>query len=241
MRIPALEGLIKRRILVNYTADPNVIQRLLPSKFRPKLHQEKAIVGICLIELHGIRPKGLPAIFGIDSHNAAHRIAVEWDIDGKTKEGVFIPRRDTGSALNALAGGCLFPGEHHKASFKVSEAEGIRLSMVSDDKTVFVDLKGEVSDTMPDNSIFSELSKASDFFRTGSLGYSVTGSGNRLHGVILETKNWVVRPLQIKSVYSSFFEDTERFPPGSIKFDHALIMQDIGHEWHSTEDLLISH
>lgn len=242
MRIPVLEGVIKRRILVNYVADPDVVQAMLPAQFRPKLFRGKAIVGICLIGLSSIRPKGLPAMFGVNSENAAHRIAVEWDEGGVVKEGVYIPRRDTGSALNALAGGCLFPGEHHKASFKVSDVdEGIGVSMVSKDSTVFVALKGKISDTLPEGSIFTEPSKASDFFRTGSLGYSVTESENRLHGVILKTKNWVVRPLQIKSVHSSFFEDNEHFPPGSIKFDHALIMQNIEHEWHSADDLRLSH
>ena len=242
MRIAVLEGLIKRRILVNYAADPNVIQNLLPSPFRPKLFSGRAIVGICLIELNAIRPKGVPAMFGVNSQNAAHRIAVQWDRDGEAREGVYIPRRDTGSALNAFAGGRIFPGQHHKSSFKISESdEKVRLSMVSNDSSVLVSVNGEISDAMPDSSIFQELSNASDFFRTGSLGYSVNGSGNCLHGVILKTKCWVVRPLQIKSVYSSFFEDTERFPQDSIKFDHALIMHNIEHEWHSAEDFPLAH
>src|SRR5256885_147785 len=37
MRIPVLRGVIDRRILVNYRADPDVLSKLLPSPFRPKL------------------------------------------------------------------------------------------------------------------------------------------------------------------------------------------------------------
>ena len=37
--------------------------------------------------------------------NAAHRIAVEWDDGGTIRTGVYIPRRDSSSYLNVLAGG----------------------------------------------------------------------------------------------------------------------------------------
>jgi uncharacterized protein YqjF (DUF2071 family) len=65
MRIPVIQGMIKRRILVNYRADPTVVQRLLPRPFRPKLHAGHAIVGVCLIRLEQIRPAGIPVAFGV--------------------------------------------------------------------------------------------------------------------------------------------------------------------------------
>ena len=139
MNIPTLAGTIKRRILVNFRADPEVIQKILPEGFRPKLQNGKAIAGICLIRLENIRPKYAPEFIGIDSENAAHRIAVEWDEDGETKEGVFIPRRDTSSRLNELAGGTLFPGEHNRAEFDVVESDdAIDFAMHSSDGKIDV-------------------------------------------------------------------------------------------------------
>ena len=82
MRIPTIQGLIERRMLVNYTANPVVIQKIIPPPFRPKVYNRKAIVGICLIRLKHIRPKGVPGFIGINSENGAHRIAVEWDDNG---------------------------------------------------------------------------------------------------------------------------------------------------------------
>ena len=60
MKIPKMHGFIERRMLVNYTADPTTLSKLLPAPFRPKLYKEKAIVGICLIRLKSIKPKGFP-------------------------------------------------------------------------------------------------------------------------------------------------------------------------------------
>src|SRR6266851_9194080 len=100
MRIPVIHGLIDRRILVNYRLDPEVLKKLLPRPFRPKIINNVGIAGICLIRLKEIRPSGFPGVVGIASENAAHRIAVEWDEQGKSCEGVYIPRRDTSSRLN---------------------------------------------------------------------------------------------------------------------------------------------
>lgn len=121
MRIPTIRGIIDRRILANFHIDHKVMANILPAPFRPKIVNGYAIGGVCLIRLTGIRPKFFPLPWGINSENAAHRIAVEWDIDGETQEGVYIPRRDTNSRLNRLAGGTIFPGVHHHARFTVSE------------------------------------------------------------------------------------------------------------------------
>ena len=130
MKIPTIKGIIDRRILVNFTDDPIIVQRILPAPFKPKIYKDKAIVGVCLIRLKYIRPKGLPAFIGISSENGAHRIAVEWPEESKTKEGVFIPRRDTDSFINTALGGKLFPGEHNKAEFEVEE-NGTQISVLS--------------------------------------------------------------------------------------------------------------
>jgi Uncharacterized conserved protein (COG2071) len=239
MRIPVIKGTIKRRLLVNFRADPTVVQRILPRPFRPKLHRGHALVGICLIRLEQIRPAGLPGVLGVSSENAAHRIAVEWtDAAGIQREGVFIPRRDTGSFLNRVAGGRLFPGEHHPARFSVLDSGGhIELSMRSLDGTVSVRVVGDDADSLPASSYFGSLAEASAFFEGGSLGYSVTRDGDRLDGLQLRTLDWYIRALSVSEVQSSFFADRQRFPEGSTEFDHALVMRDLRHEWHKAEDL----
>jgi hypothetical protein len=152
MEIPTLQGIIKRRLLVNFRADAQIVQKMLPPQFRPKVYRDQAIVGICLIRLEEIRPKIAPKFLGISSENAAHRIAVQWEDEaGTTREGVYIPRRDTDSTLNHLAGGRIFPGEHNKAEFRVEEIENeIDFAMKSDDGKVSVKLKGRTSENFPD-------------------------------------------------------------------------------------------
>ena len=49
----------------------------------------------------------MPSFLGVDSENAAHRIAVNWESRGQLHEGVYIPKRNTASDFNYLAGASL--------------------------------------------------------------------------------------------------------------------------------------
>lgn len=71
MRIPTIHGYIDRRILINFTADPEIVKDNIPPPFRPRLFKNKAIVGICLIRLKHIKPRGLPNFMGMHSENGA--------------------------------------------------------------------------------------------------------------------------------------------------------------------------
>ncbi len=67
MQTPALQGIVRRRILVNCRVNPEVIQHHLPPPFHPKLVDGWAMAGICLIRLEQLRPIGLPAAMGTSS------------------------------------------------------------------------------------------------------------------------------------------------------------------------------
>ncbi len=229
MKIPQIKGVIDRRILINYQIDKEILENYLPKPFKPKLINGKGIAGICLIRLKEIRPKGLPKQIGISSENGAHRIAVEWLEKGIKKEGVYIPRRDTSSKLNNLAGGTIFPGIHHLADFTVSEQENnYEVGFVSKDKT-FLSIRARETNIWNKESVFSNLQSVSDFFEKGSVGYSPYK--NDFDGLELKAYNWKVSLLEVENVKSSFFENENVFPKGSVKFDNALLMKNIEHEW----------
>ncbi len=229
MKIPTIKGVIDRRILINYQIDKKTLENYLPKPFKPKLINGKGIAGICLIRLKQIRPKGLPKQIGISSENGAHRIAVEWLENGIIKEGVYIPRRDTSSKINSLAGGTIFPGVHHLADFTVNEKEGnYEVGFVSEDKTS-LSIKAKETNVWNKGSVFENIEDISAFFEKGSIGYSPCK--NNFDGLKLRVFKWKVSLLNVERVKSSFFEDERIFPKGSVKFDSALLMKDIDHEW----------
>ena len=233
MLMPAVAGVMKRRLLVNYRADPKVVQRLLPSPFEPKLQGGHAIVGICLIRLEKLRPAGLPAILTVSSENAAHRFGVTWlDVANERREGVFISRRDSNAWLNYRAGGRLFPGVHHRADFSISDdGAHVELAMSARDGEVRVEVVGDAAEFLPNSSCFDSAEAASAYFEPGACGFSPAHESGKLDGMELCVSDWKVAPFSVVTARSSVFEDERNFPAGSIEFDHALVMRDIRHVW----------
>ena len=218
MKIPTISGIIDRRILINYAVDPAIAKQIVPEPFSPKIINDKAIVGICLIRLKNIRIKGLPASLGFGSENGAHRIAVEWTDGDEQKEGVYVPRRDTSSYFNTIVGGRVFPGKHYHAKFDIKEDEqNYHVAFKSSDDTL-ISIDAQLTDTFNPQSVFKDLSAASDFFKEGSLGYSP--NGNKYEGLLLNTFKWEVQPLKL----TRWFPVSSRTHPFSLKALLCLTM-----------------
>ena len=234
MMLPTVHGYIDRRILVNFTAEPDVVRTIIPAPFRPKIYKGKSIVGICLIRLKNIKLKGMPDFVGVSSENGAHRIAVEWEENGETKEGVYIPRRDTSLRLNTWLGGRIFPGKHYLAKFNVKEGNGnYHVDFTSSDNTTIA-IDATEKAQFNRQSVFGSLENVSSFFERGAVGYSP--NKDRFEGLKLEAYNWKVRPLEVSRVHSSFYEDESVFPKGSVQFDNALLMTQVEHEWQTVSN-----
>ena len=236
--LPTIEGVIDRRVLVNYHVDAERLAALLPTPLQPQVVSGYGIGGICLIRLKELRPKGLPARLGLRSENAAHRVAVEWLDGDQRRTGVFVPRRDSNSRLNAVLGGRLFPGVHHHAQFTVTETgAAVDIRMRSRDGDASVAVQGRVAAGLPPESVFGSVSEASAFFEQGALGYSPSRKQGTLDALELDVTSWKVVPLDVTHVESSFFDDARAFPAGTVAFDSALLMRGLAHQWHQRESL----
>src|SRR5688572_1104578 len=183
MLLDTIHGTIDRRVLLNWRLDPEVLQRVLPPGFRPKLFNGHGIGGVCMIRFAQLRPRHVPAWLGLSSENAAHRIAVEWQQDGELREGVFIPRRDTNSAFNRTLGRRAFTGIFSRARFETSESsQALALRIVRPDGATEVSFAGQLASTLPSDSVFPTLEAAAGFFSLGATGYSATRDPDRYHG-----------------------------------------------------------
>jgi hypothetical protein len=238
MLLDTIHGIIDRRILLNYHIDPEALQQVLPPGFRPKVFRGKGIGGVCMIRFRELRPRKIPAWLGLKSENAAHRIAVEWDQDDGTKEGVFIPRRDTNSRFNKLFGGRVFPGIFNKGNFVADEsADELSVMIRRADGSEEAHFKGRVAQALPSSSLFDDVQQAASFFSLGATGYSATHEQDHYHGMELRSLDWSIQPMEVEDAHTSFFSDRARFPESSVQLDCALVMRGIDHEWHSRPDL----
>lgn len=224
--LDTLRGRMRRRLLLTYRVDPDVARAIIPAPFRPQLVDGSAVAGICLIALTRLRPGWFRPEIGISTENTAHRFAVEWDEDGTTRTGVYVTERHSSGMIPVLGGGRLFPGMQHRARFDVEESDTrFRVRMRADDAAVTADL--EVADRW-DSTLFPTMQEASDFYRSGAIGWSPRRGGGAAEGVELTASRWAVQAVRVNEVASSFFDG---LPPGSAVFDSALVMRDLPVVW----------
>ena len=57
------------------------------------------------------------------------------------------------------------------------------------------------------------------------------GVGRCLDGLALRSSAWRVEPVEILAAESTFFDDTTRFPSGSVALDCALLMRNVPVAW----------
>lgn len=236
--LPTIEGVMKRRILVNYLADPALIRPLVPKPLELTLQNGSAVVGICLIGLQRLRPKGFPGVLGISSENMAHRVAIRFKENGRWKDGVFIWRRDTDQNLTALLGGRLFPGVHEKATFQVSESPS-QISMAVETRRGRGDvaLKASYPARWEPSRLFKTFGQAKAFFQKGDCGFSCALQKDRLEGMRLQTLRWEMEPIKITKVHSAFYEKLAQKAPNGIQYDCALLMKGIPHRWNELKNI----
>ena len=232
--ITRINANIERRLLVNWRADPDLIASLLPVPFRPQLIGGYAVVGICFVRLGQLRPRGIPGRFGLRCESAAHRIAVERETPDGVEPSVFVLQRVTDSRGAVLAGGRLFPGVHTHASFHVYETgDQLDISLAAANGQHDASVSVRTAEAL-DSRLFASLDDVSTFFRDASVGWSANRD-RPLEGVELASRRWMMTPVRLQHLRSGYFDDTHRFPPGSIQVDSAVIMHDLPVSWRSVD------
>lgn len=221
-----LRAQVRRRLLISYRVDPKVAQSLIPEQFRPQIVDGSAVAGVCMIGLQSVRPGWLRPRLGFRTENVAHRIAVEWDEDGKTRSGVYIVERHSSSLVPVLAGGRLFPGVQKRARFQLDEtASRFRLGMSAPGMRVSVDVQlgGEWT-----SSLFPTVEAASAFHEQGAVGWSPRRDGVGVEPLELTSKEWAVEPGRVLSLQSSYFN---ALPDGAAVLDSVVVMRDLPFFW----------
>lgn len=230
--LPKLAGIIARRVLLNFWADPEVVRRLVPEPLEVATHNGSAVVDICLIRLERLRLKGMPAPMGISAENMAHRVAIRYPSEQGMKDGVFIWRRETDCEFLVQLGGCLFPGVHHRAEFDMTENEsGLAFDVRTEQHETDVSFRASYLSGWQGTMLFPTFDDVWDFFERGDCSFSYAKRHRGLERLRLRALTWEMTPLGASDVQASFYENPAYFPAGSVGFDGACLMRSIPHEW----------
>ncbi len=232
---PVIRGTITRRLLVSFRVDTDAVVSMLPSGSSPRLKDGRAIAGICLTRLEELRTRFVPIPCGSMTESALHLIAVEpnarpteagGSADKEPADKVFVARRDVSSLVGHLAGGHRTPdAERSLSTFEVDEEQGcIDVAVRAPDGRMTLRIAGHVAETLPEGSVFDSVADAVQFL-------------DGTHAAPGTDTNWVAHPMDVSRVESSFFDDSAHFPDGQVELDHAVLLHNVGSDWHPAPDL----
>jgi hypothetical protein len=154
---------------------------------------------------------------------------------GQPRTGVYVPRRDTSSRITSAAGGTVFPGRYQLARFEVSEPGGeVHIDVTSRDGGTQLTAIAAPAGALA-SELFATLDDAVDFFRRGVLGFSPAQSTGCLDAVRLHSASWAAKPMTVRHMHSSLFDDITIFPPGTCSLDCALVMRNLPVRWASDQ------
>jgi len=138
MRLPTLQGLIKRRLLVTYGTS----QDSPPVRLQPKRHFGYTITSFGLIRLEQAPPASLTEILS--------PAIAKW---GNESHGAYLPQRDTSPWINQLAGGHLFPNEPHLFAHAMVQEDGeLTFSFKPQEPTLSIHCTSTMADHLPEIS-----------------------------------------------------------------------------------------
>ena len=141
---------------------------------------------------------------------------------------MYVLRRDAAQALPVLGGGRLFPGVHGRARFDVEEEpDRLHVDIRTSDGLVVDVTVGPSAEWS--SRLFADATAASTFFEGGACGWSPDRRGC-LEGIEMRTDQWAAEPVSV-TARSSFYENPDPFPPGSLHLDAALLMRDLPVTW----------
>lgn len=238
MRPPTLEGTIERRLLISYRADPDIVRTHLPTGSR-HTPSRATPSSVSASSNSASTPPACPerSASGPSTARTATPSSTPTDNPPSTSPAETPTRRSSHPPAGDSS-----PAATTEPRITATEDEhNLRVTLDSRDDLIHVTVKAHPTDQLPGDSVFADPATASAFFEHADTGYSDTTRIDCLDALILETANWSATPLAVDEVDSSYFDNSDRFPEGSITLDHGLLMRDIHHTWHPQPRLHLPH
>lgn len=222
-----IRGAIARRLLVNATVDAELVRPLLPEGVAPAAvgGDGRALVGVCLLRVHDLRPVGMPAALGRSFEGLAHRVAVR-RADGTA--GVHIVRRETPDRLARAVGGRVFPGTHHPIDLHPG-ASDLRVEATGHDAPrLLVDAVDEAPAAGGRRSVLGDDAAASAFFAGADRATSPSRHPGRHEELRMRAAPFVVRSVTVREiVLDRLAWALGDLPTGALSFDSAFLVRDV--------------
>lgn len=201
--------------LFTYQTKINEVENLLPANLSLVTYKGYAFWNVVVSHIKSMRPKHIPAIFGLGYWHIAYRLYVKFQPKGQAAiEGLYFLRSDCDSRLIALGGNMLTNFNLHLTDIEIEHnAETVSINIKSLDAPAKVLLEPNVKAQLPENSIFPSLEVAGDFlkYKPNGIAINTDGNANIIH-IKRREEDWRYQLINVKSADWAFFKDKNVSP-----------------------------
>ena len=227
----AVEAFFERSLVISYAAPMHEVERLVPKCLEVDTIEDNwAFIAAAMVRTRGLRPKGLPAIFGSDFFLIGYRVFVRFtDVRGKRSRGLYILGSATDNKKMKFFGN-LFT--HYKyVTTDITETvrdEIIEIrSEASRFRVAYENPTGE-DVLLPNGSPFANWKEARRF--AGPLPFTYTYEPETNTVLVIEgvRQNWTPTPVNVIDAKFSFIDELNL---SEIKLANAFLVSNVPYHW----------
>lgn len=240
-RLAQATGILEDTVLLNFRTDPNVLKRLLPAPFVPRLVDGYGLVGILMFKMRDLACETNMGLPSPPSDHVLYRVAVSWQQGTRTHHGMYLLRHEVNTRLpvrqrkRGLFPVAAQPVRWHKAP----EAGKFEWSLQTRNRTR-LKVQARLAAYFPPGSVFDSLDQASVFFQKERAAIAPRFQKSVFANTRFLPLNWAVKPLFIESLQTDMDQLGNLFPKGHIFFDSGLIWPQIPCKWQEGHEIVSS-
>jgi hypothetical protein len=225
-----VEAFFEKSLVLGFAVPKGELAALIPECLELDLFEDKwGFLAVAMVKTRGLRPKGVPAIWGRDFTLIGYRIFVRYGAqDGRRLRGLYILGSETNRRMMEVLGN-LFTQYRYRTveiGWPSGGDEGERISSSEGLRVVASRSEGDVS--LPEGSPFSDWKEARRF--AGPMPFTFSYCEKQREVVIVEGVREAWKPLPME-VIESEIPYISRLGINGVTLANAFLVEGVPYHW----------
>jgi len=226
----AVEAFFRRSLVLTFAAQKEELEALIPECLSLDVYQDRwAFVAVAMVETTGLRPKGLPELFGSDFFLIGYRIFVRYaNSAGRSLRGLYILKSETNSRWMEFFGNVFTHYKYTTTDIRQTQ-RGDELEVLSAGSDLCIAIKiGDEDTPLPEKSPFANWKEARKF--AGPMPHTFTYNAAASRVLVIEgvREHWAPRPVGVTRCRVSFLQT---LPVKSPVLANAFVVENVSYYW----------
>ncbi len=239
-RLAQATGVLENTVMLNFRTDVEVLKRILPFPFDPRLVDGFGLVSILLFRMKDLYCETNIGWPSLPSDHVLYRISVSFNHGGRRQSGMYIlrhevntrlPLRQRRRGLFPLAGS---PVRWNKNPWK----DQFEWTLKSGSRTK-LQVKARPGRSFSGGSLFQNLEEAADFFSHERFVLAPRYQQSIFSSTHFLPLSWEVKPLQVLRLKTDFKQLANLFPSDRIFYDSGLMWPQMPCKWQKSGDIIV--